>query len=188
MDMSGPGKLVCFSAGLDIKEYAEGYRLFELRRGTGTGREIKASLFFFLAMGMLFMLMLESFNIVKLPVCAIIFLICMYMCGYYIFFLPKRARQRGERIYESSGFLSLEYRYEFYREYFVMKNKNHIIKRYFTELSDCIETDEIFLLIGTNENRVTVIQKSFLDKETAEKLSFLLSKKTIKQYRDIRKK
>ena len=69
-----------------------------------------------------------------------------------------------------------------------MKNKNHIIKRYFTELSDCIETDEIFLLIGTNENRVTVIQKSFLDKETAEKLSFLLSKKTIKQYRDIRKK
>ena len=101
MDMSGPGKLVCFSAGLDIKEYAEGYRLFELRRGTGTGREIKASLFFFLAMGMLFMLMLESFNIVKLPVCAIIFLICMYISWkimaavLFLIYLPKALYPTG---------------------------------------------------------------------------------------------
>ena len=178
--------VLSFKNKLRIREYAEGYKLYDIRRGRSAGREIKASLFFFLAMAMLFMLMLENFNIPKLPVCTIVLLICMYMCSYFIYILPNMAKLKGEHIYKSSELISKEYSFEFYKEYFIMKNEYESLKRYYTELSDCIETDDIFLLIGGMEKKVIVISKHCLEKDKCEKLSSFFQKETIRQYRRTR--
>ena len=137
MTVSEKKSIVSFIAKTGIREYSEGYKLYEMRRGFGAGREIKASLFFFLAMGMLFILMTEGFDITRLPVCAVILLICMHMCIYYIFMMPGKAKHIGEHIYKSSEMIGKTYSYDFCREYFVMKNKYHYLKRYY----DALEID-----------------------------------------------
>ncbi len=180
--------VITFKNKLRIREYAEGYRLYDIRRGKSSGREIKASLFFFLGMAMLFMLMLENFNIPKLPVCAIVLLICMYMCCYFIYMLPDMAKLRGEHIYKSSKLLSKEYTFEFYKEFFIMHNDHERLKRYYTELTDSIETDDIFLLIGGMEKKIIVIAKRCLSEDEKRRLSEFLKKETVRQYRRTRPK
>lgn len=186
MTASEKKSIVSFIAKTGIREYSEGYKLYEMRRGFGAGREIKASLFFFLAMGMLFILMTEGFDITRLPVCAVILLICMHMCIYYIFMMPGKAKHIGEHIYKSSEMIGKTYSYDFCREYFVMKNKYHYLKRYYTELNDSIETDEFFVLTGGVENNPVVISKDSMNENDAEKLSGLLRKETIKQFRRLK--
>lgn len=186
MAASEKKSILSFSAKNGIREYSEGYKLYEMRRGFGAGREIKATLFFFLAMGMLFILMLKDFDIARLPVCAVILLVCMHMCSYYIFIMPKKAKLMGEHIYKSSRLIGRTYSYEFSKEYFVMKNKYQCLKRYYTELSDSFETDDLFVLIGGIENKLIVIPKSCMESRDAEKLSGILRKETIKQYRRLK--
>ncbi len=175
-----------FKNELSVRDYAEGYRLYDIRRGRCMGREIKASLFFFLAMAMLFMLMQEGFNIPKLPVCSIVLLICIYMCCFFLYIQPNMSKHRGEQIYKSSRLISMEYTFEMHKEYFIMKNEYESLKRYYTELSDCIETDNIFLLIGGTEKKIIVISKRCLEEEKKEELSAFFKKETIRQYRRTR--
>lgn len=175
--------VLSFHNKLKIREYAEGFRLYDIRCGKSAGREVKATLFFFLAMAMLFVLMQNNFNIAELPVCAVVLLICMYMCSYFIYILPNMAKLKGEHIYKSSKLLSKDYSFEIYKEYFVMKNEYESLKRYYTELSDCIETDDIFLLIGGMEKRVIVISKRCLEDSQSEKLSHFFQREMVRQYR-----
>ena len=180
--------VMSFKNKLKIREYSEGYRLFDLRRGSSSGREWKSSVFFFLGLAMLFILMMQRFNIVKLPVCAIVLLISAYMCTHYVYMLPKKAKLKGEHIFKSSKLLSKEYEFEIYKEYFVMKNEYEYLKRYYTDITDCIETDNIFLLIGGIERRITVISKRCLSEKESERLSQYFQKEMIRQYRRTRSK
>lgn len=175
--------ILTFKNKLKIREYAEGYKLFDLRCGASKGREWKSSVFFFLGIAMLFMLMMNNFNIAKLPVTSIVLLICMYMCSHYVYMLPNKAKLKGEHIYKSSKLLSKESSFEIYKEYFVMKNEYEYLKRYYTDITDCIETDDIFVLIGGMEKRITVISKRCLTQEQSEKLSHFFKREMIKQYR-----
>lgn len=178
--------LISFENKLKIREYAEGCRLYELICGSSKGREWKASVFFFTAMIMLFILMTENFNIAKVPVCAIVLLICMYMCSHYIYMLPRKAKLTGEHVYKSSKLLSKPYRFEIYRNCIVMKNKFEYLKRYYSEINECIETDEIFVLIGGFEHRIIVISKRCITDEQSEKLSEHFRNEMIKHYRRIK--
>ncbi len=178
--------ILTFENQLRIGEYAEGYRLYDLRCGNSAGREIKASLFFFLGMAMLFMLMREQFNILKLPVCTIVLLICIYMCCFFIYILPNMAKQRGERIYKSSHLLSEKYTFHVHQDYFIMQNEYESLKRYYTEIHDCIETDTLFLLIGGTEKKLIVIAKRCLEQEQCETLSHFFRKEMVHQYRRTR--
>lgn len=181
--MIGNTLVVSFRNKLKIREYAEGYRIFDLRRGNSRGREWKSSIFFFLGLSMLFILLMNGFNVAGYPVAAIVLLICMYMCSHYLYMLPKKAKLKGEHIFRSSKLLSKEYQFDIYRDYFLMKNEYETLKRYYTEITDCIETDSIFVLIGGFEHRVTVISKRCLSEEKSEKLTELFSSEMIKQYR-----
>lgn len=77
----------------------------------------------------------------------------------------------------------MEYAFEMHKEYFIMKNEYETLKRYYTELSDCIETKNIFLLIGGNEKKIIVISKNCLDDEMTDNLSRFFQKETVRQYR-----
>lgn len=184
--MIGNSLVVSFNNKLKIREYSEGYRIFDLRRGNSRGREWKSTVFFILGISMLFILMINGFNIAGYPVAAIVLLICMYMCSHYLYMLPKKAKLRGEHIYKSSKLLSKEYQFDIYRDYFLMKNEYETLKRYYTDITDCIETDSIYVLIGGYEHRVTVISKRCLSNEQCEKLTELFSREMIKQYRKMR--
>ena len=175
--------IMSFDNKLKIKEYAEGYRIFDLRCGSSRGREWKSSVFFFLALGMLFILMLNGFDISRIPVAAIVLLICMYMCSYYLYMLPKKAKLRGEHIFKSSKLLRKEYSFDLYKDYFTMKNEYEYTKKYYTELSDCIETDSIFVLIGGIEDRLTVIAKKSMNENDRIELSRIFKREMPDRYR-----
>ena len=188
--MAGIGEkpVLTFRNKLRIREYAEGYRLYDLIRGSSKGREWKASVFFFLGIAMLFMLMMNNFNIPKLPVSTIVLLICMYMCTHYIYMLPKKAKLKGEHIFKSSRLLSKEYTFQIDKEYFIMENEYEKLKRYYTEITDCIETDELFLLIGGIKKQIIVISKRSLNKEENQLLSHHFKREMIRQYRRTKSK
>lgn len=175
-----------FTNSITIQDYAQAYRLYDLRRGLSSGREWKSSVFFVLGLVMLFFILMENFNLAKVPVASIVLLICMYMCTHYISLLPKKAKLKGEHIYRSSKLLSKSSKIELYRDYFIMKNDYIYIRRYYSELSDCIETDDIFVLIGGVEQRIIVISKECLTQEQSEAVSEYFRRELVKQYRRIK--
>ena len=172
-----------FDNNIKIKEYAQAYQIYDLRRGRSSGREWKSSVFFFLAVAMLFMLSLDNFNIVKNPVTAIVLMISMYMCTHYVYLLPKKAKLQGEHIYKSSRLLSKKYRFIIKRDYFEINNDYEFLKRYYTEIIDCIETNDTFILIGGMEHIVTVISKRCLTDEQIETISVFFKSEMIRVYR-----
>ena len=174
---------ICFKNKLKIREYAEGYQIYDVLHGNSKGRVWKSSLFFFMAMAMLFILMMNSFNISAFPVTTLVLLICMYMCSYYIYILPKKAKLRGEHIYKTSRILSKEYSFTVKKECFIIKNDYEYIKKYYSELTDCIEIDDMFLLAGGIENRIIVISKRCLSQDEKIHLSDFLKRETVKKYR-----
>lgn len=175
-----------FKSRLKIRDYAEGYRLFDLKRGKSAGREWKSTIFFMISMLMLFLLLMSKFNLAKMPVCAIIMLISAYMCTYYVYILPRKAKLMGEHIYKNSKLLSKKYEFEVYGDYFIMKNQYESLKRYYSEITDCMETNDIFVLVGGIEKRLIVIAKRELTENQKEKISKLFHQHMIKQYRRIK--
>lgn len=175
-----------FDNKLKIQEYAKAYQLYDLRYGRSSGREWKSSVFFFLALAMFFMLAMENFNFAKLPVTVLVLLISMYMCTHYLYLLPKAAKLEGEHIYKSSHLLSKPCHITVSRDSFTLQNDYEYLKRYYTELTDCFETDEIFVLIGGMEHVITVISKRCLTDEQTQILSEHFQRETIQQYRRIK--
>lgn len=175
-----------FENKIKINDYAFAYQLYDARKGASSGKEWKASVFFVIALIMLFMILMENFNLGKVPVASIVLLICMYMCTYYIYLLPKKAKLEGEHIYKSSRLLSKSSKVEIYRDYFVMKNEYEYILRYNIEISDCIETDSSFVLIGGYEHRISVISKKYLTPEQCENISLHFKREMVRQYRQIK--
>lgn len=177
-----------FDNKIKISDYSEAYRIYDLRCGLSMGREWKASVFFVLALGALFVMMIENFDLASVPTASIVILISMYMCTHYVYLLPRKAKLKGEHIYKSSGLLSKQKRFKIYRDHFIFKNEYEYLKRYYTELSDCIETDDCFVLIGGTDHKVTVISKSSLEASVIEKLSEHFSHEMIRRYRRAKSK
>ena len=175
--------VICFKNKLKIREYAAGYQIYDLRHGKSKGRVWKSSVFFFLTIAMLFVLMMNNFRIKDFPSVTLILLVCMYMCTYYVYILPSKAKLRGEHIYKKSKLLSKEYSFKIKNDCFIMKNDYEYLKKYYSELTDCIETDEIFLLAGGIEGNITVISKRCLSDDQTKELSAFFARKMIKQYR-----
>lgn len=171
---------------LKIREYAEGCRLYDLRRGNSKGREWKSSVFFVLVLLMIFVLSLYEFRITRVPVVSLILVLSIYMCTHYVYILPRKARLKGEHIFRSSRLLSKEYTFEFYKDYFIMNNEFEFMKRYYSEITDCIETDELFLLGGGMYRKVVVISKRCLDEKTCTGLSEFFQNELVRQYRRTR--
>ncbi len=172
-----------FDNEVKIDEYAKAYQIYDLMHGKSKGREWKSSFFFILSLIMFFILTAEKFNLSKIPVTAIVLLISMYMCTYYLYLLQKKAKLQGEHIYKSSHLLSKKYHFIINRNFFTVKNEFEYIKRYYTEITDCIETDEIFVLIGGMEHGVNVISKRCLTKEQSELLSEYFKSEMVNEYR-----
>lgn len=172
-----------FENKITIKDYAYAYQLYDARKGASLGKEWKASVFFVIALVMLFFILMENFNLAKVPVASIVLLICMYMCTHYIYILPKRAKLQGEHNYRCSKLLSKISCIEIYRDCFVIKNEYEYLKRYYTEITDCFETDNSFVLIGGMEHNICIISKKSLTDEQIENISVYFQHEMIKQYR-----
>lgn len=184
MALSKSSKLIeSFENKISIKDYALAYQLYDARKGSSWGKEWKATVFFILSLVMLFILLMENFNLAKVPVVAIVLLICMYMCTYYIYNLPQKAKLEGEHNYRISKLLSKPFKVEIYRDCLIIKNEYEYLKRYYTEISDCFETDNSFVLIGGMEHNIVVISKKTLDDNQIENISGHFQREMIKQYR-----
>ena len=172
-----------FDNQVKIQEYAEAYQLYDLMHGRSHGREWKSSVFFVIALIMFFILSMEHFNLVKVPAATIVLLISSYMCTHYLYLLPRKAKLLGEHIYKSSHLLSKSCHFKIERDNFTLKNDYEYIKKYNTDITDCIETDEMFVLMGGIDKKIVVISKRCLDEQQYEVLSHHFQARMVKQYR-----
>lgn len=150
------GLIAEFEQDLTIDDYKYAYRLTELRHGASKGREWKASVFFAVAVGSVWYAVSQRFILSEIIMSALLLVISVYLCVYYLFILPSRTAKKAERIYKTSKYISKNKQYKFYRDHFTYKNEYEYQKRYYTEIFDCIETKDIFILAGGLENKLTV--------------------------------
>lgn len=172
-----------FKSKLDISEYSQGYKIYDLTNGNSKGWKWKSSMFFFLALLMILILSVNEFRIERFPEIFIIFPVCVYLCIHYVCILPQKAKAEGKKIFDTSYLLSQESSFEFYKEYFTMSNQYEFLKRYYSEITDCIETDDIFLLGGGMQNAVIVISKSCIDEKKCSSVSRFFQNEMVTQYK-----
>ena len=181
------GEIAEFDCQIKDTDYAEAYRIYDIRRGRSKGREWKPSIFFAGVIVVLCIFMMVHLSVPDYVFFGIVMLLCIYGCVYYVYWLSNRAAHRGMEIFESSHLLHETIHCHFYRDYYEITNKYEFIRRYYTEITDCIETPELFVLIGGLDNKLTVIAKAELTDEQKNALSKHFSREMIKQYRIKRK-
>ncbi len=172
-----------FDSRLRIKEYAFAYRLYELKYGSEAGRGWKAAVFGGAGAIVLYALAKEQFDFGRFPAASVIILICLYMLTYYLFLVPKKARLYGEHIYKSSRLLSKPQHCKIYRDFLEMENEYESIKRYYTEVTDCIETERAFILMGGVEKPLLVISKKQMSPQQQTAVSEHFQKEMTKRCR-----
>ena len=159
------GLIAEFEQSLELQDYKNAYKLNELRHGASRGREWKASVFFAAAVCSVWYAVSQRFILSEIIMPAILLGISVYLCVYYLFIVTSKAVNKAERIYKSSGYIPQKKHYKFYRDHYIYKNEYEYQKRYYTEIFDCIETKDLFILIGGLENKLTVIDKRQLDEK-----------------------
>lgn len=175
-----------FENKVNIMLYSRAYRLYDIRKGKSNGKEWKATVFFALALVMLFVLMTQNFVFSNVPVCVIGLIVCLYMITYYLVLLPKMASLMGEHIYKSSRLISKPSKIRIYQNGFVTENEYEKFCGYFSTMSDCIETEKSFVLFGTFDRKILVISKSCLDDDTAANLSEFFQNQFVRKYRKVK--
>ncbi len=172
-----------FDGKLKIQEYAYAYQQYGLQYGASSQRGVKAAAFSVAAAMVLYALFMEHFNFERLPAAAVLLLICMYMITYYLYLVPKKIRLHGEHIYKSSRLLSKPKHFQIYRDFFEMHSEYESLKRFYTDISDCIETDADYILIGGTEHRVTVIPKKTMSEQQKQDVTRHFRQEMPKQYK-----
>lgn len=179
--------LLQFQNKLRIREFSEGYSLYKTltRQGASAIRWVRAVFFLLLGAGMIVMLAWERFDFGRLPVCTAVLLICMQMCTYYFFLLPRREKLWGEHLYKSSRLINKECQMTWYSDHFTVMNAFEQLNRSYGDVSDCLESGQIILLSGGEGKESVVIAKKCLSSEQYEKLVGLLKEKLGKRYRNL---
>lgn len=167
--------------------YGNAYMLSQMRCGKLRGKEWKASVFFVVWLGCMFHMSLNRFNMSSNPVPLGISIICLYMMTYYLIILPKRVKLNGEHIYKSSHMLGRTEKILITREGYTLENKYETLSGYWTDMTDCIESSEFFLLISEYSKRLIIISKKCLDEDQMECLGNFLKRTLTVKYRKIKK-
>lgn len=176
-----------FDNKITILLYANAYCMYDIRKGRSNGKEWKATVFFVIALIMIFVLMTQHFIFSSVPVCTIGLIVCLYMVTYYLILLPKMARLQGEHIYKSSRLLSKPSKITIYRNGFVMQNAYEKLCGYFSSVLECVETEKSFILFGDFEKKILVISKSCLTDEMKADLSEFFENQFVRKYRKVKR-
>ncbi len=167
--------------------YSRAYMLAHMRRGRLRGKEWKASVFFVVWLFSMFYMSVNKFNISANPVPLGICIICLYMMTYYLFILPKRITLEGEHIYKSSHMLCESERITVTRDGYTLQNKYETLCGYWTDMTDCIETDEYFLLMCDYSKRLIIISKKCIGDDETERLRDFFKRTMTVKYRKLKK-
>lgn len=173
---------------ISFKIYADAYYISEIRHGKIKGKEWKASVFFVLWLLSMFYMSVKGFHLSKNPVPVAICVICLYMMTYYLFLLPKKTRLLGEHIYKSSHLLNKTEHIEIFRDHFVMQSRYEKIIGYWTDMSDCIECRDYFLLISEFNSRLMIIPRESVKEEEWKQISDFFMNTFPSKYRKINRK
>lgn len=175
-----------FENKITIILYSKAYRMYDICKGRSNGKEWKATVFFIIALAMLFILMTQHFIFSSVPVCTIGLIVCLYMITYYLILLPKMASLWGEHIYKSSHLLSKPEKIRIYSNGFIRQNAYEKSCGYFSSVSDCIETEKSFVLFGDFDKKILVISKACLTDEMKEQLSEFFVNQFVRKYRKVK--
>lgn len=180
--MIGNSLVLSVESKPEIEEYERAYLLYDQTKGRSSYNKWKITLFFLLAIVMIVVLMLNGNDFAKVPFAPVIFIISVIMCIYYCCIVPVLIKKRGREIYKSSELLSKKCKFDIYRDHFVMKSENEILKRRYTELFRCIENDDFFLLVGGYEKPFVMISKKDISEENCRLLSEHFQREAVRQY------
>lgn len=167
--------------------YGRAYTISQMRRGMLRGKEWKASVFFVVWLGSMFYMSIHEFSLSTNPVPLGISIICLYMMTYYLFILPKRVKLNGEHIYKSSHMLNKPEKITINRDSYVIENKYERLSGYWTDITDCIETSEYFLMMSEYSPRLIIISKKSLDDSQTKELSEFFERTMTVKYRRLKK-
>lgn len=167
--------------------YGKAYTISQMRIGKLRGKEWKATVFFVVWLGCMFYMSLHRFNMSSNPVPLGICIICLYMMTYYLIILPKKIKLKGEHIYKSSHMLGKTEKITITRDEYILENKYETLSGYWTDMTDCIESSEFFLLISEYSKRLIIISKKCLDNEKTKSLSEFFKRTMTVKYRKIKK-
>lgn len=167
--------------------YGNAYVFAEMRRGRLRGREWKATVFFVILLACMFYMSLFKFHMSSNPVPLGICIICLYMVTYYLYILAKKVKLEGEHIYKSSHMLGLDEKITITREGYTLENKYETLSGYWTDMTDCIDSSQFFLLMSEYSKRLIIISKKCLNDEQTEKLSEFFKHTMAIKYRTIKK-
>ncbi len=172
---------------IPILMYGKAYMLSHMRRGRLKGKEWKATVFFVVWLMCMFYMSVNRFHMSANPVPLGISIICLYMMTYYLFILPKRVMLEGEHIYKSSHMLCRSEKITVTRDGYTLQNKYETLCGYWTDMTDCIETSEYFLLLGEYSKRLIIVSKKSIDDEKTECLRDFFKKTMTVKYRKVKK-
>lgn len=186
LDSQNEEPLFEFENKITIMLYSNAYRMYDIRKGRSNGKEWKASVFFVIALALLFVLMTQHFVFSSVPACTIGLIVCLYMITYYLILLPKMAALLGEHIYKSSRLISKPEKIRIYSNGFVKRNAYEKSCGYFSSVSDCIETEKSFVLFGDFDKKILVISKDCLTDEMKSQLSEFFVNQFVRKYRKVK--
>lgn len=172
---------------IPLMMYGDAYMISQMCRGRLKGKEWKASVFFAIWCACMLYISIKHYDLLSNPVPTGISIICLYMMTYYLFILPKRMKLKGEHIYKSSHMLNKTETVTVKREGYVIENKYETLIGYWTDILDCIETGNYYLMISEYSKRLIIISKKCLDDEQNERLAEFLKRTMASKYRKTKK-
>ncbi len=172
---------------IPLMMYGDAYMISQMCRGRLKGKEWKASVFFAIWCACMLYISIKHYDLLSNPVPTGISIICLYMMTYYLFILPKRMKLKGEHIYKSSHMLNKTETVTVTREGYVIENKYETLIGYWTDILDCIETGNYYLMISEYSKRLIIISKKCLDDEQNERLAEFLKRTMASKYRKTKK-
>lgn len=104
---------------------------------------------------------------VLITVCAV----GLVFAGVLFFVQPNDLRSWAKELYRSNALLALPQTVTVYRDSIAVKSEVETFQEYWTDFSRCVETKEVFVLVGGRERWVLAVKKEGLEESVKETLS-----------------
>lgn len=179
--------IASFENTVSEKDYVRAWEIFEMRRGTLRGREIKC--FFSLSAAVLCAVQSVAYrsNFFTAAVLCVLIAVFLLLFFYFLFLKPRSVRNYAGEVFRSQKTLALSEKIEIYRDSFRLQNEYETLCGYWTDFSECVETPGLLVLLKGTDRILLVIDKEQRSEEEKRLLSEHFSSVYARGYRLLKK-
>ena len=104
---------------------------------------------------------------------------------FFLFVQPNIIGRWAEKVFDSNQLLKLETTISVYRDSVLIENEFESYIEYWIDFERCLETDQLYLLIGGFNRSFLIVSKEEMDKSQRELLSTHFSNVFCQRYRKV---